>query len=154
MIEQRITPSLMFNERAQEAVDYYVSAFPEARLVNSQPGPDGNLLVAFVEVAGTQIMIISGGPPCEFSEASTLMISCRNQSEVDAYYGAITDGGEALPCGWAKDRFGVFWQVTPRRMGELMSSGTPAQCEAVMNAMFEMTKFDIAALEEAFESAR
>ncbi len=150
---QRITPSLMFNQGAEEAVAFYLSVFPNSKLKYEERWPDGKHLASTFELNGVEFLAISGGPPCAFTMASSYTINCDTQEEIDHYWDKLCEGGETHACGWLTDRFGVVWQVQPAWFGEKMKSGTPAQAQAMFGAMMEMIKIDMAALLKAYDDA-
>lgn len=125
----KITPWLWFDMNAQEAAEYYITVFPNSRILKvthypeGAPVPAGTVLAVEFELDGTLFAGLNGGPQFQFSEAVSFSIDCADQDEVDHYWNALTGGGgEESQCGWLKDRFGgVSWQVVPRRLDELMS---------------------------------
>ncbi|MXW17471.1 MAG: VOC family protein [Gemmatimonadetes bacterium] len=143
---------LWFEDRAVEAADFYVSLFPDSRIVNVSTvgaGPaKGNALVVF-ELAGRTFQGIDGGPMFKFTPAISFVVNCESQEEIDRYWDALSDGGREGFCGWLDDRFGVSWQVVPAAMGELMS----ADPRRVMEKLLTMGKIDIKALREAGSQA-
>ena len=145
---QKITPFLWFDGRAQEAADLYVSLFPDSRIVSSSPlsgGPaEGAALVSFV-LAGQQFTALDGGPMFQFSPAISFVVNCEDQRELDHFWEGLSEGGVEEPCGWLRDKFGVSWQVIPAQLGSLLE----ANPEAVMAALLQMGKIDLAALEAA-----
>ncbi|MDX9875446.1 MAG: VOC family protein [Spongiibacteraceae bacterium] len=153
----KITPNLWFNDTAEEAVNFYVGLFPDSRVdaVHSAPADNPSVKkgeVLFIEftLGGRSFAAINGGPAFPFTEAVSFSIECEDQAEVDRYWEALTgNGGQAVQCGWCKDRFGLSWQVVPRRLRELMSDTDPAVAERVMQAMMGMVRLDVAALEAA-----
>jgi len=155
---QSVRPCLTFKERAEEAVNFYVSLFPNSKvlsLLRSQGGavPEGNVLHASFLLDGQEYTAFDGGPSFKFTEAFSFVATCETQKELDEIWVRLTaDGGEEGPCGWLKDRFGVSWQVIPASLGTMMSdpkSGNPAK---VMEALLKMRKLDIATLERAYRS--
>ena len=157
---QKITPCLWFNGNAQEAVDFYLSVFKDARLGDvshypeGTPMPAGELMVAQFTLFGQQFTALNAGPEFQFTEAISFQIDCEDQAEVDYYWGALTaDGGEESQCGWLKDKFGLSWQVVPRQLGQLMSDPNPAKASAVARALMQMGKIDVAALQAAHAAA-
>ena len=144
----RIGTCLWFEDRAVEAAEFYVSLFPDSRIVHVSTvagGPaEGNAFVVF-ELAGRQFQGIDGGPMFKFTPAISFVVNCESQEEIDRYWSALSDGGEEGYCGWLNDRFGVSWQVTPANMGELMSRDP----KRVMRALLKMGKIDIEGLEKA-----
>jgi predicted 3-demethylubiquinone-9 3-methyltransferase (glyoxalase superfamily) len=152
-----ITPSLWFDTQAEEAAEYYCSIFPDSRIVNvthyteAAPGKAGQVLTVDFELLGQRFTALNGGPEFTFNEAVSLMIPCKDQDELDAYWARLTDGGEEGPCGWAKDRYGLSWQVVPEGIDELFGDDDPERAQRAMEAMFTMRKLDIAALRAAAE---
>lgn len=154
---QKITPCLWFEGNALEAARFYTSVFPnsEIRQVhNARSDTPGNkegavLLVTFT-LAGQHYQALNGGPHDKFNDAISLSVSCEDQAEVDRLWTALTaDGGRPVQCGWLKDKFGVSWQIVPKRMVDLLSDADPQKGKRVMQAMMQMVKLDIAKLEAA-----
>jgi predicted 3-demethylubiquinone-9 3-methyltransferase (glyoxalase superfamily) len=154
----KISPCLWFDGQAAEAVAFYTSLFPNSSVsaVNRSPadtpsGPKGSVLTVDFTLDGHSYIALNGGPDFKFTEAISLSIDCDDQAEVDRYWDAlIANGGEPSVCGWLKDRFGLSWQVVPRRMTEMFASSDRPAAERAMEAMLKMTKIDIATLERAF----
>ncbi|HEY1330187.1 MAG TPA: VOC family protein [Actinomycetota bacterium] len=155
---QRITPSLWFDGQSEEAANFYVSLFDDAKVTDVQylegtPSGDHVALV-FFQLEGQAFSAIDGGPEFKFNEAISFSVSCKDQAEVDRLWKALTaDGGEEGPCGWLKDRFGLSWQIVPDRMGELLSDPDPERRQRAMAAMLQMKKIDVQALEDAANGA-
>ncbi len=156
---QKITPFLWFDNQAEEAANYYVSIFKDAKLGDiarygkGGPAPEGSVMVAPFTIAGQEFLALNGGPMFKFSEAISFVINCKDQEEIDYYWNALTaDGGYEGQCGWCKDKFGLSWQIVPEQMGRLASNGGPKSM-AVMGVVMGMKKLDIAAMEQAFENA-
>ena len=151
----KITPCLWFDTQGEEAARFYTSIFPNSRIVDiahyGEAGPRdaGTVMVVQFELDGQEFVALNGGPEFTFDEAISFQIDCADQEEVDRYSEALTDGGEQGPCGWVKDRFGLSWQVVPKRMIELLSDPDEAKAQRAMTAMLEMRKIDIAAVEAA-----
>ncbi len=154
-MQQKIVPNLWFDTEAEEAAAFYISIFPNSRVVNvahyTEAGPReaGSVMVVEFELDGQRIVAINGGPEFTFSEAVSLQIVCDSQDEIDRYWERLTDGGEESQCGWLKDRFGLVWQVTPAGMDELFSGPDKERSRRAMEAMFMMKKLDIAQLRAA-----
>ena len=155
----KITPSLWFDGRAEEAAAFYTSIFPDSRIDAISRSPSDNpstkagdvLLVAFT-VAGQPFVGINGGPQFPFTEAVSFQIDCADQAEVDRYWHArVARGGEPGRCGWLKDRFGLSWQVVPREMGAYLGGPDAAGAARAMEAMLRMEKLDVAKLREAYK---
>jgi predicted 3-demethylubiquinone-9 3-methyltransferase (glyoxalase superfamily) len=152
MITQKITTFLWFDTQAEEAADFYCSIFPNSRVLNVTPDPrTGRALVVGFELAGVQFLAMNGGPGHPFTEAISLSIDCRDQAEVDHYWGKLTDGGEGIACSWLKDRYGLRWQVVPAILPKLLGDPDPAKAGRAMAAMMTMVKIDVAAIEAAAE---
>ncbi len=151
----RITPNLWFDDQALEAAEFYVSLFPNSavtevtRYGEAGPGPAGTVLTVNFELDGQPFTGINGGPQFTFDEAVSFLIECADQAELDRYWDALTEGGEAVQCGWLKDRYGLSWQVVPAGWEALMNDPDPARVERATRAMLGMVKLDIAALHAA-----
>ncbi|HEY8471293.1 MAG TPA: VOC family protein [Natronosporangium sp.] len=153
---QKIVTCLWFDNQAEAAAEYYTSLFENSRVTEvtrfseAGPGPAGGAMVVNFELAGQQFTALNGGPEFKFNEAMSLYVNCESQAEVDELWGKlIADGGEEGPCGWLKDKYGVSWQIIPTILPKLLNDPDPAVAKRVMEAMFKMTKIDIAALEAA-----
>ncbi|MGZ3641307.1 MAG: VOC family protein [Candidatus Limnocylindrales bacterium] len=155
----QITPCLWLDGRAEEAAELYTSLFADSRIdkVHRAPAdnpstPAGAVLTVEFTLAGRPFIGLNGGPEFPFTEAVSFSIDCADQAEVDRYWDAlIADGGEPSQCGWLKDRFGVSWQVVPRLLAELLGGPDPEGAARAMEAMLQMTKLDVARLQEAYE---
>lgn len=156
-MQQRIIPNLWFDEQAEEAASFYVSVFPNSRVVSvthyteAAPRKAGMVMTVEFELGGQRFVAINGGPQFTFNEAISLGISCADQAEVDYYWERLSDGGSEGPCGWLKDRYGVSWQVVPIVVEELFADDDPQRAQRAMQAMFGMHKLDIAELQRAAE---
>lgn len=154
---QKITTFLTFQERGEEAVNFYVSLFQNSRITNivryedGGPFPAGTLINATFELDGQQFMAMDAGPHFRFAEGISLLVDCKTQEEVDRLYDGLAEGGEKQPCGWVRDKFGVSWQIVPSVLGELMGDPDRAKAQRVMEALMPMHKIDIAALQRAYE---
>ena len=150
---QKITPFLWFDDDLEEALTLYRSVFPDTEVLDeSRAGnsPDAPLFMARFRILGQELIAINGGPLFPFTEAFSLFVDCADQAEVDRLWDALTDGGEPGRCGWLKDRFGLSWQIVPRRLMELMGDPDPAKASRVRNAMLAMGRIDVAGLEAAW----
>ncbi|HEX3422339.1 MAG TPA: VOC family protein [Sphingomicrobium sp.] len=160
-MSRKIQPCLWFNKNAEEAAHFYADTFPDSRIesIDRAPGDypngkTGDVLVVTMTILGMPFMLLNGGPEFSFDEAVSFQVATDDQGETDRYWSAIVDnGGEESVCGWCKDRFGLSWQITPRRLSELMAEGDPAKSKAAFGAMMKMRKIDIAALDRAVEDA-
>ena len=155
-----IKPCIVFNDRAEEAINLYVSIFPNSKIVSIQrsetdgPVAKGKVLGATFVLDGREYTTFDGGPSFEFSEGFSLMVNCKTQEEVDRYWTKLTEsGGEEGPCGWLKDRFGVSWQIVPEVLGQMLSDPKSGNSEAALQAMLKMKKLDIAELEKAYRGS-
>jgi len=154
----KVSPCLWFDGNAEEAAAFYTSLIPNSRItsVDRSPadtpsGPKGSVITVEFTLGGRTFIGLNGGPDFRFSEAISLSIDCDDQAEVDRYWGALlADGGEPSVCGWLKDRYGLSWQVVPRRLTEMTTSPDRVAAERAMHALLEMTKIDVAELERAF----
>ena len=154
---QKITPFLWFDTEGEDAAEFYVSVFPNSRIVDvthyGEAGPRaaGTVMTVTFELDGQRFVALNGGPDFTFSEAISFEVECEDQDEVDSYWNTLSEGGEQGPCGWLKDKFGLSWQIVPRRLTELLSDPDTAKAQRVMGAMLQMRKIEIAELERAAE---
>lgn len=140
-MKNTIYPCLWFDGNAQEAANFYCSIFPESRIISLQP------MVVKFELNGYEFMALNGGSKFNFNEATSFVIECETQAEIDHYWESlITDGGSEGNCGWLKDKFGLSWQVVPSILSDLMRD--PVKSPKVIEAFFKMKKFDIATLQK------
>ena len=152
-----ITPSLWFDGDLEEAAAFYASVFPNSsigpfhRYTEAGPGTPGEVVSGTFVLDGTQFIGINGGPQFPFSEAVSFHVHCADQDEVDYYWDRLVDGGEESQCGWLKDRFGLSWQIVPRRLDELTADPDPARAAAATAAMLDMRRIVIADLEAAVD---
>ena len=151
---QKITPNLWFDREAEQAAEFYVSVFKNARIVSVAHYPEssdraGEVVTVEWELDGQRFVGINGGPQFKFDEAVSFAISCKDQEEVDYYWERLTEGGEESMCGWVKDRYGLSWQVVPEGLDELFSDSDAQRADRAWKAMMEMRKLDIAALRSA-----
>lgn len=151
----KVTPFLMFNDQLEAAVAFYTATFPDSEIKNvARNGSDGPVMSAEFVVGGQKFMGYNGGSYFTFTEGFSLYVDCADQAEVDEYWDKLVAAG-ATPtqCGWITDPFGLSWQIVPRRFMELIGDDNPAKVQAVMAAMMEMIKLDVAELEKAYETA-
>jgi predicted 3-demethylubiquinone-9 3-methyltransferase (glyoxalase superfamily) len=152
-----ISPFLWFDSQAEEAATHYTSVFPNSKITNvsrygvAGPGPEGSVMTVEFELDGQPFTALNGGPEhFSFNESISFTVDCKDQAEVDAYWDKLTaDGGEPGPCGWLKDKFGLSWQIVPRALPRLLSDPDPEKSHRVMQAMLQMSKIDVKALEDA-----
>lgn len=159
---QKITPSLWFDTNCEEAMNYYVSVFPDSKILSIKrypdgvtegpmKGMDGKVLTGVFELNGQRFMALDGGPLFKFNEAISFAVDCKDQEEIDYYWEKLSAVPEAEQCGWCKDKFGVSWQIMPTVLGEMMADEDPEKVARVTEAFLSMKKFDIAKLTAAFE---
>jgi predicted 3-demethylubiquinone-9 3-methyltransferase (glyoxalase superfamily) len=150
-----ITPNLWFDTQAEEAAAFYISIFPNSRILSvarypeGSPGTPGTVMTVEWELDGKRFVGINGGPHFTFDEAVSFGIECDTQDEIDYYWDKLLDGGEEGQCGWLKDRYGLSWQVTPKGMDEVFRDPDPKRAERAMQAMLGMRKIDLAELRRA-----
>jgi predicted 3-demethylubiquinone-9 3-methyltransferase (glyoxalase superfamily) len=152
----KVVPCLWFDGQAEEAARFYVSLLPNSQIdqivhspADNPSGPAGMVLTVEFTLAGCRFVGLNGGPEFPFTEAVSFQILCDDQTEVDRLWDAFCAEGAEIQCGWLKDRWGLSWQIVPRRMLELLSDPNPDRARRAMQAMLTMTKLDIAALERA-----
>jgi len=150
---KKITPFLWFDTQAEEAMNYYVSIFKNSKVLEVQrQGPDGPVFSVSFELDGQEFIGLNAGPRFKFNESISFFVNCENQKEVDEYWNKlIADGGEESMCGWCKDKFGLWWQIIPNKLGELMGDPDPEKSQRVMEAMLKMQKISIADLQKAYD---
>jgi predicted 3-demethylubiquinone-9 3-methyltransferase (glyoxalase superfamily) len=153
---QKITTFLWFNNNAEEAANFYISVFKNSKILNIArygepgPGPKGSVMTVDFELDGERFTALNGGPQFKFTEAISLVVNCKSQEEVDYFWEKLSeDGGQTIECGWLKDKFGLFWQVTPEVLLELLQDADQQKVDRVMKAMMTMQKLDIKQIEDA-----
>ncbi|HEY4064425.1 MAG TPA: VOC family protein [Puia sp.] len=156
---QKISPFIWFDNDAEEAMNFYLPIFKDSKVIRAArnppgaPGPEGALLVATIQLEGQQITLMNGGPGHPLTDAISLTINCDSQEEVDHYWNNLLDGGgKEIACGWLKDRFGLYWQVTPVILPQLLGGPDKVKAGRVMQAMMKMIKLDIGALKAAADA--
>ncbi len=156
---QKITPFLWFDGQAEEAMNFYVSIFKNSKVLSvnrygkGAPMPEGTVLTASFELNGLRFVALNGGPMYQFSPATSFVVDCEDQAEVDYYWEKLGAGGKYNQCAWLDDKFGVTWQIVPKQLGQLLSDPDPAKAGRVMQAMMQMQKIDIAGLQRAADAA-
>lgn len=155
-IIQKITPFLWFDDKAEEAMNFYVSIFKNSKILSlsrygdAGPGPKGTVMTGTFQIEGQVFYALNGGPQFKFTEAISLFVSCETQEEVDDLWEKLSAGGEKSVCGWLKDKYGLSWQIIPVILGELLNDPDPVKSQRVMKAMLQMTKIEIKGLQEAY----
>ena len=153
-----ITPFLWYDNRAEEAANFYVSLFPNSKIRGvtrygeAGPGEQGSVMTVDFELRGQPFVALNGGPEFKFTEAISFLINCETQEEVDELWEKLSaDGGEKGPCGWLRDKYGVSWQVVPTLLEQYIRDPDPEKSQRVMKVMMEMGKLEIEPLKRAYE---
>ena len=154
---QKITTFLWFDNQAEEAANFYVSIFPNSKVLSSSrygegaPMPKGTVMTMTFDLAGQEFIALNGGPNFKFTPAISLFVACEDQKEIDYYWEKLTaGGGKPVQCGWLEDKFGLSWQVVPSELGRLLSGGgDAAKAKRAMAAMMKMKKLEIESLRNA-----
>lgn len=153
----KITPFLWFDDKAEEAMNFYVSIFKNSKILGidrfGKKGqvPGGEVLVANYRLEGQEFLALNGGPHYTFSSATSFLVNCETQQEVDHLWDKLSQGGESQGCGWLKDKYGVTWQIVPTILPQLLKDKDPAKAERVRAAMLKMQKIEIKVLKEAYD---
>jgi predicted 3-demethylubiquinone-9 3-methyltransferase (glyoxalase superfamily) len=160
---QKITPMLWYDDKAEEAANFYVSLFKNSKVGSishyGEAGeaaagrPKGTVMTVEFQLEGQDFVALNGGPHFKFTEAVSFVVNCDTQEEVDEFWEKLSEGGEKSQCGWLKDKYGLSWQITPTILTDLMKDKDPAKAERVMKAMLQMHKLDIATLKKAAEGS-
>ena len=156
---RKITPFLWFDGKAEEAANFYVSIFDNAKIHNASryaentPGEVGTVMTVSFALDGQEFIALNGGPQFTFTPAVSFFIDCKTQAEVDHFWDRLSEGGQTSQCGWLQDKYGVSWQVVPSLLPELLQDDDDAKSDAVMQAMLQMTKLDTAVLQAAYDRA-
>ena len=153
---QKITTWLWFDTEAEEAAEFYTSIFPDSRIIEvtrygpAGPRPEGTVMTVGFELFGREFYALNGGSNYKIeSPAISLMVDCESQEEVDRYWSRLAEGGQEIACGWVTDRYGLSWQIVPRRLRELLGDPDPGRAQRAMGAMLKMTKIEVDELERA-----
>jgi len=157
---QRITPFLWYEDKAEEAANFYISIFKNSKILSVLrygevgPGPKGSVMTVEFQLEGQEFVALNGGPHFKFTEAISFVVNCATQEEVDYFWEKLTaDGGQESMCGWLKDKYGLSWQVVPTILIELFKDKDAEKSQRVMKAMLQMKKIDISKLKQAYEQA-
>ncbi|HUJ27323.1 MAG TPA: VOC family protein [Myxococcales bacterium] len=161
MAQARIFPFLWYAKEAEQAAKFYASIFPDSRVdrvttmqSESPSGPPGSVKVVDFTLFGQRFQAMTAGPHHEFNDAVSIVVLCEDQAELDRYWNALLEGGgKPVACGWLVDRFGLRWQIVPAVLEKMMQDKDPARSRRASDAMMQMVKFDIAALEKAYRKA-
>jgi len=156
---QKIIPFLWFDGKAEEAANFYVSIFKNARIGavrrcgEAGPGPKGSVMSVEFQLDGQQFIALNGGPQFTFSPAISFFVNCETQEEVDELWEKLSAGGRKNRCGWLQDKFGLSWQIIPTALGKLIGDPDPEKSKRAMKAMLQMDKIDINGLKQAYDNA-
>lgn len=160
MIKQKITPFLWFENKAEEAANFYVSIFRNSKIgsitlyaeagAEASGRPKGTVMIVTFQLEGQDFIALNGGPQFTFSQAISFLVNCETQEEIDELWNKLSEGGETQQCGWLKDKYGVAWQIVPTVLGEMMQDKDGERSERVMKAVLQMVKIDIKTLRQAY----
>jgi predicted 3-demethylubiquinone-9 3-methyltransferase (glyoxalase superfamily) len=154
---QKITPFLWFDDKAEEAANFYVSIFKNSKLVSvnrygeAGPGTKGTVMSVTFELDGQEFFALNGGPLFNFTPAVSFFVNCETQTEVDELWEKLSEGGEKQRCGWLRDKYGLSWQIIPSVLGQMLQDSDVERSRKVMQAMLQMNKLDIEGLRRAYE---
>jgi predicted 3-demethylubiquinone-9 3-methyltransferase (glyoxalase superfamily) len=160
---QKINPCLWFDDKAEEAVNFYVSIFKNSRVgriarygeagAEVSGRPKGTVMTVEFQLEGQEFLALNGGPIFKFTEAISFMVNCETQEKIDEMWEKLSEGGDkkAHQCGWLKDKYGLSWQIVPTVLGEMMQDKNPEKTNRVMQAILQMKKIDIKTLKQAYE---
>jgi predicted 3-demethylubiquinone-9 3-methyltransferase (glyoxalase superfamily) len=154
---QKITPFLWFDDKAEEAANFYVSLFKNSKIgkvvryPEGAPAPKGSVMSVTFELDGQEFYALNGGSHYKFTPAISLFVNCETQQEVDELWEKLSEGGRKDRCGWLQDKYGLSWQIIPSVLGKLMHGSDPVKSKRVMQAMLQMQKLDIKKLQQAYD---
>ena len=154
---QKISPFLWFDGKAEEAAKFYISIFPNSKIGDilrngpDGPGPQGSVLTVAFELDGQKFTALNGGPHYKFSPATSFVVNCETQDEVDYYWEKLSAGGKTMQCGWLDDKYGVTWQVVPNILVKMLQDKDAEKARRVMQTMMQMVKLHIKPLQQAYD---
>jgi predicted 3-demethylubiquinone-9 3-methyltransferase (glyoxalase superfamily) len=154
---QKITPFLWYDDKAEEAMNFYVSIFKNSKVLTvarygeAGPGPKGTVMTAKFQLEGQEFVALNGGPHFKFTEAVSFVVSCETQEEVDYFWEKLSEGGAESQCGWLKDKYGLSWQIVPTILVQLLTDKDAEKSQRVMKAMLQMKKIEIGPLKRAYQ---
>lgn len=158
---QKITPFLWYDDKAEEAVNFYVSIFKNSKIggiarydeagAQAAGRPKGSVMTIEFQLDGQDFVALNGGPHFKFTEAISFVVNCETQEEVDEFWEKLSEGGKEVQCGWLQDKYGLSWQIVPTVLSEMLKDKDPAKAKRVMEAMLQMKKIDIKALQQAYD---
>jgi predicted 3-demethylubiquinone-9 3-methyltransferase (glyoxalase superfamily) len=155
---QMIQTFLWFKDQAAEAADYYVKVFKNSKLLKTirtgpeGPGPKGSVLTVSFQLEDQTITALNGNPDFPFTLATSLLVNCDTQEEIDHYWDTLSEGGEKLDCGWLTDKYGVAWQIVPAKLMSYIADDDREKAGRVFAAMLTMKKLDLHRLQETYEA--
>ncbi len=153
----RITTFLAYDDQAEAAAKFYVSVFKNSmirsvtRYGEAGPGSKGSVMTVAFELDGQEFVALNGGSHFKFTDGISLSVDCKTQEEVDTYWEKLSEGGEPGACGWLKDRFGLYWQINPTMLSEMLNDPDPRKSKRAMEAMLKMKKISIEGLKRAYK---
>lgn len=158
---QKISPFLWFDDKAEEAANFYVSIFKGAKVGNitrygeaaakASGRPAGSVMTVAFQLNGQEFVALNGGPHFQFNEAVSLVVNCETQAEIDEYWEKLSSSGQESQCGWLKDKYGLSWQIVPTALGKWLSDPDPEKSARVMGAILHMNKLDVQRLQAAYD---
>ena len=156
----KITPFLWFDNQAEEAMNFYCSIFPNSKADEvtrsgvgvGEPPAAGKVTSVTFELDGQPFIAFNGGPEFQFSAAISFYVNCQTQEEVDELWEKLSYGAQEKQCGWLRDQFGVWWQIIPTALSQMLQDPDKDKAQNVMQAMLQMEKIDIAALQKAYDA--
>jgi predicted 3-demethylubiquinone-9 3-methyltransferase (glyoxalase superfamily) len=155
---QKITPFLWFDGKAEEAVNFYLSVFEDAKILEilryseAGPGPEGSIMTIKFSLHGQEFVALNAGPEFTFTPAISFVVNCQSQEEVDEFWEKLSaDGGQTNCCGWLTDRYGVSWQIVPKILLDLLGDKDSEKANRVQKTMLQMHKLDMGGLKRAYE---
>jgi predicted 3-demethylubiquinone-9 3-methyltransferase (glyoxalase superfamily) len=161
---QKITPCLWFDDKAEEAMRFYVSVFKNSKVgriarygeagAEISGRPKGTVMTVTFQLDGQEFMALNGGPLFKFTEAISFVVNCKTQKEIDELWEKLSAGGEKGVCGWLKDKFGLSWQIVPTVLGEMMQDKDSEKTNRVMQVILQSKKLDIKRLKQAYERSQ
>jgi predicted 3-demethylubiquinone-9 3-methyltransferase (glyoxalase superfamily) len=160
---QQITPFLWFNDKAEEAANFYISIFKNSKIekvtrysettANPSGRPPGSVMTVVFQINGQEFIALNGGPHFQFTEAVSFVVNCDTQAEIDEFWERLSAGGQESQCGWLKDKYGLSWQIVPAHIELWLSDMDPEKSARVMAAVLQMTKLDLNKLQAAYDQA-
>ncbi len=157
---QKLTPCLWFDDKAEEAANFYVSIFKNSKLgpitrygeagAQASGRPKGSVMTVTFEIDGQEFVALNGGPLFKFTEAVSFMVKCQSQEEIDEMWAKLSAGGEEGPCGWLKDKYGLSWQIVSPEWEEMLQDKDAMKSERAMAAILQMSKPDLAKIKRAY----